>query len=1071
VVLLLVGCVFAQRWVTPAETTNFRFTRFDGEYFPGTGKVYFLGGRLSAGTTDGTIWSYDPAARTYANTGVTMAIPVSNYDICLVRDMYNPPTDSYGLYVIGGRMGTGVSTDTIQVYYPKSNTVRKLTTDGYPGLIGGVIPSALGAVVAGNKIYVAGGFSTSTYAPSNLAHVFDPLASAGARWTQLSNLNFARAYIAGAEIDDTLVYAIGGDTTYPSTLVPKPYVERMNTRNTGAGWTQVSNLPMNCDETRAYAFQRADSLLGFSRKIVVAGTGQWPAESANCHLYHVTGDSWTAFPKLDSARRNHAGAYIPGTAGTNGVPGIWVWGGRKGSDAYLLKTPEYYALGLNVGVTKIDAPTGSVDSGAAVTPACSVYNYGAVSATYKVRMKIGSTYTDSATVTDHAPGARVAVTFTNWTANVPRGNYAVSCSTRCGNDFDQSNDKQTGTVTVDVLDVGTKVIVVPAGFVDSVATIVPSCSVYNYGTTTENYTVRMKIGAGYDQTAPVTAHASGSMQYVTFPDWAVGPRGTYAVVCSTQLTTDMNKTNDRMAGQTTVRIQDVSATSIVAPTGVVALNQVVTPQVKVKNLGSDPSTFDVQLAIAGGSVVYQDTETVTGLGAGVELTVTFSKTWTATPAGNYTAVAYTMLSGDINPANDTNRGNFSVSTGGGGWTEKSQMPSGAKPIKDGGWLAYDAGTARIYASRGNKQPDFFAYAPIGDSWGARSPWLLGTEAKPPSKGSAGCADGNGVIYATKGNNNSGFWKYTASTNAWSQLLDVPLGPSNKKVKGGTGLAFAYKGQVGSPYLLKGYMNEFYRYDIATNAWQTLPDAPIGGKQKWDKGSWLVSDGQHTLYALKAKLNEFYSYNTETDSWSGALTGMPMSGTGGAKKAKDGSCGAYTPAGSVFAFKGGNTQEFWNCTFTTDGNAWTEKETIPRAPIKKKVKAGAGMVAVGGLVFATKGNKTNELWVYVPSSFAPEPPVPQRDGVLAGKTVIAQGMSISPNPLASGFAVLRYGLPKAGAAQLSVYNMAGQTVMTRKLATGRSGNVNLDLRHLSNGVYLVKFSSEGFASSQKLVVER
>jgi hypothetical protein len=430
-----------------------------------------------------------------------------------------------------------------------------------------------------------------------------------------------------------------------------------------------------------------------------------------------------------------------------------------------------------------------------------------------------------------------------------------------------------------------------------------------------------------------------------------------------------------------------------------------------------------------------------------------------------------MLSGDINPANDTNRGNFSVSTGGGGWTEKSQMPSGAKPIKDGGWLAYDAGTARIYASRGNKQPDFFAYAPIGDSWGARSPWLLGTEAKPPSKGSAGCADGNGVIYATKGNNNSGFWKYTASTNAWSQLLDVPLGPSNKKVKGGTGLAFAYKGQVGSPYLLKGYMNEFYRYDIATNAWQTLPDAPIGGKQKWDKGSWLVSDGQHTLYALKAKLNEFYSYNTETDSWSGALTGMPMSGTGGAKKAKDGSCGAYTPAGSVFAFKGGNTQEFWNCTFTTDGNAWAEKETIPRAPIKKKVKAGGSMVAVGGLVFGTKGNKTNELWMYVPSSFASEPPAPQRDGVLAGKTVIAQGMSISPNPLASGFAVLRYGLPKAGAAQLSVYNMAGQTVMTRKLATGRSGNVNLDLRHLSDGVYLVKLSSDGFENSQKLVVQR
>jgi hypothetical protein len=44
-------------------------------------------------------------------------------------------------------------------------------------------------------------------------------------------------------------------------------------------------------------------------------------------------------------------------------------------------------------------------------------------------------------------------------------------------------------------------------------------------------------------------------------------------------------------------------------------------------------------------------------------------------------------------------------------------------------------------------------------------------------------------------------------------------------------------------------------------------------------------------------------------------------------------------------------------------------------------------------------------------------------------------------------------------------------MARTLVAGRSGIVNLDLRHLGNGVYLVKLSSEGFASSQKLVVQR
>jgi len=68
-------------------------------------------------------------------------------------------------------------------------------------------------------------------------------------------------------------------------------------------------------------------------------------------------------------------------------------------------------------------------------------------------------------------------------------------------------------------------------------------------------------------------------------------------------------------------------------------------------------------------------------------------------------------------------------------------------------------------------------------------------------------------------------------------------------------------------------------------------------------------------------------------------------------------------------------------------------------------------------------------------------------------------------------VLRYGLPKAGAAEVSIYNVAGQTVMAQTLTAGRSGSVNLDLRHLSNGVYLVKFASEGFTNSQKLVVQR
>jgi len=179
----------------------------------------------------------------------------------------------------------------------------------------------------------------------------------------------------------------------------------------------------------------------------------------------------------------------------------------------------------------------------------------------------------------------------------------------------------------------------------------------------------------------------------------------------------------------------------------------------------------------------------------------------------------TELATDVNATNDKATGTVTVTAGGGGgaWAAKSSMPAGAKAIKDGGWLAYDvagtdAGTGRIYASRGVKTTDFFSYNPANDSWKALAPWLPGTEAKPPSKGSAACADGNGHVYATKGNNTTGFYAYDAGTNAWAQKKDVPLGLSNKKVKGGTALAWGYKGGVGAAYVLKGYKNEFYKYN-------------------------------------------------------------------------------------------------------------------------------------------------------------------------------------------------------------------------------------------------------------------
>lgn len=72
-----------------------------------------------------------------------------------------------------------------------------------------------------------------------------------------------------------------------------------------------------------------------------------------------------------------------------------------------------------------------------------------------------------------------------------------------------------------------------------------------------------------------------------------------------------------------------------------------TPVATVKNRGSVAQTFDVTLSITGG---YTSTKPVT-LGSQAAVSVLFDP-WNAT-VGNYTISVQTLLTGDVNPANDT----------------------------------------------------------------------------------------------------------------------------------------------------------------------------------------------------------------------------------------------------------------------------------------------------------------------------------------------------------------------------------------------------------------------------------
>ncbi len=521
----------------------------------------------------------------------------------------------------------------------------------------------------------------------------------------------------------------------------------------------------------------------------------------------------------------------------------------------------------------------------------------------------------------------------------------------------------------------------------------------------------------------------------------------------------------------TLQTGDVGVKSIDAPRSARPGDAVV-PKATWKNFGTTSMNFTAYYLMddPSGTRVYTESQTAT-LAGGEEVQLTFPS-YVVSTEGDWAVKCSTVAGGDVNAANDIKTGTFRVSTAPPvtpGWVEVKSIPAAAK---DGAFLAFNPDNGLIYAARGYKSGDFFSYDPNADSagnWTTLTP-IPATEGKLPYKGANGCY-GDGYIYATIGNNTQGFLRYSVEGNSWEPLQPVPLGASGKKVKGGTDLVYV----DGYVYLLKGYKTDFYRYNVAASAWESLPAAPAGARPKWDKGSWLVWDGQNTLYAHKAKYGEMWTFDLTTQQWAAAaLPGMPTSSskTGKNKKSKDGSDGAYYN-GYIYALKGGNTVEWWR--YEVASGTWTELDPMPEIGStgkKKRVKAGGALAGYGDnpIFFALKGGKTQEFWRYYDTTVVLFATKPERSGVMAEQVNANRfGFSVAPNPVVKGYGLLSYSVPQQAPARLTVYDVTGRDVIHLTFVASGTGTRNLDLRSLAAGVYLVKFESAGYNASQKLIV--
>ncbi|MGQ9707367.1 MAG: T9SS type A sorting domain-containing protein [bacterium] len=724
----------------------------------------------------------------------------------------------------------------------------------------------------------------------------------------------------------------------------------------------------------------------------------------------------------------------------------------------------------DVGVTAILAPQDTVDSGSVVIPRCQVKNFSSGPGTFWTHCRIGP-WRDSVLVNDLAPGETTLVTFNSYPADT-FGLLTVHFRTALPEDINPANDTLSKNVFVrppNYYDLAALKILAPPILVPETTTVIPKGIIANYGTleaTFKAYFQIIFVGIPYYSDSLELTLGPGATDTITFSPWIATPPGTHQAILRVRIPHDINPANDTILSICIVRVpsHDVGAIAITSPTDT-APPGIITPQAKITNFGTYiESGFKTILSIYQGSnLIYQDTALILTLQPLETLLVNFDP-WNAT-RGIFRVRCSTRLTIDAAPDNDLiTKTTVIRSPILPGWQEMAPVPVGSsgKSVKDGG--AITALYNRIFILRGNKTNDLLAYDIEADSWLVRAQLPPGSGGKVVSKGGALVSDGFRYIYATKGYSTTTFLRYDAWLDTWESRRDVPLGPTRKTIKGGNKMVYITRQDTGFVYLLKGYKNEFWRYNTITDTWEILPDAPLGpsGKDAYKEGSFIVYDGQNIIYAVKAKYNEVFAFDLGLNQWlTTTFQKFPLAGRlGRQKKVKDGAGGGWWNQ-AMYCLKGGNTTEFWR--FFPQENRWEELDTIPQVGFtgrKKRVKQGGGLASMGnGIFFALKGGKTQEFWCYRSPETGPgieEKPL----GFLP-----SANLKLFPNP-AKGRVFVSLKNLLADKAYITIYDAAGRNCLS---IFASQPNLELNCSHLSPGSYFVRARAGTKEAIAKLIL--
>jgi hypothetical protein len=211
------------------------------------------------------------------------------------------------------------------------------------------------------------------------------------------------------------------------------------------------------------------------------------------------------------------------------------------------------------------------------------------------------------------------------------------------------------------LDAGAVRVIAPAGVLVADSTYTPQVMVRNFGLSTISFPVLLVISTFYQDSTNVSNLSPGDSAVVQFLPWTAPGQGTIHVQCATALDGDEFQDNDHIAESARVYYRDIALVAFTSPADTVDSGQVVWPQARVRNNGTQDETFLMYFRIPDEG--YDHWSMARTLAPNRETVLTFTP-WTPKWPGDH-IYSGQLVAGDMDQSNDVLDGNVYVRTGAG----------------------------------------------------------------------------------------------------------------------------------------------------------------------------------------------------------------------------------------------------------------------------------------------------------------------------------------------------------------------------------------------------------------------